>query len=64
VFEEVNIELGFSGAPIINTDSSVIGVIFSRSRGVSSTAYAVQSSEVRKILEKEPDLIRSTNCIP
>lgn len=61
---EANIELGFSGAPIINTDSSVIGVIFSRSRGVSSTAYAVQSSEVRKILEKEPDLIRSTNCIP
>ena len=61
---EASIELGFSGAPVINADSSVIGVIFSRSRGVSSTAYAVQSSEVRKILKKEPDLSSSTNCIP
>jgi len=58
------IESGFSGAPILNDDFGVVGVIFSRSRGGSSTAYAVQSSEVKKILEKEPDLSSSTNCIP
>ena len=61
---EARIESGFSGAPVLNEDFAVVGVIFSRSRGGSSTAYAVQSSEVEKILEKEPDLSSSTNCIP
>jgi len=61
---EARIESGFSGAPVLNEDFAVVGVIFSRSRGGSSTAYAVQSSEVEKILEKEPDLSSSTKCIP
>ncbi len=61
---EARIESGFSGAPVLNEDFDVVGVIFSRSRGGSSTAYAVQSSEVEKILEKEPDLSSSTNCVP
>ena len=61
---EARIESGFSGAPVLNEDFAVVGVIFSRSRGGSSTAYAVQSSEVEKILDKEPDLSSSTNCIP
>jgi S1-C subfamily serine protease len=61
---EARIESGFSGAPVLNEDSAVVGVVFSRSRGGSSTAYAVQSSEVKKILRKEPDLRSSTNCIP
>ena len=61
---EARIESGFSGAPVLNEDSAVVGVVFSRSRGGGSTAYAVQSSEVKKILEEEPDLSSSTNCIP
>lgn len=61
---EARIQSGFSGAPVLNGDFAVVGVIFSRSRGGSSTAYAVQSSEVEKILEKEPDLNSSSNCIP
>ncbi len=61
---EGRIESGFSGAPVLNEDLAVVGVVFSRSRGGNSTAYAVQSSEVEKILEKEPDLSSSTNCIP
>ena len=61
---EARIESGFSGAPVLNEDFAVVGVVFSRSRGGSSTAYAVQSSEVKKILKKEPDLSSSTNCIP
>jgi len=61
---EARIDSGFSGAPVLNEDFNVVGVIFSRSRGGSSTAYAVQSSEVEKILEKEPDLSSSTNCVP
>ena len=61
---EAKIEAGFSGAPVINNDSEVVGVIFSRSRGGSPTAYAVQSSEVEKILEEEPDLSSSSMCIP
>tara|TARA_B100000953_G_scaffold296031_1_gene288092 strand:+ start:2563 stop:3216 length:654 start_codon:yes stop_codon:yes gene_type:complete len=61
---EARIESGFSGAPVLNEDSAVVGVVFSRSRGGGSTAYAVQSSEVKKILKKEPDLGSSTSCIP
>ena len=61
---EAKIESGFSGAPVINDNSEVIGVIFSRSRGGESTAYAVQSSEIEKILAKEVDLSASTECIP
>ena len=61
---EARIESGFSGAPVLNEESAVVGVVFSRSRGGGSTAYAVQSSEVKKILEEEPDLSSSTNCIP
>ena len=61
---EASIESGFSGSPVLNSDSSVIGVIFSRSRGGSSTAYAVQSSEVKRIIEKEPELGSSTKCMP
>ena len=61
---EARIESGFSGAPVLNEDSAVVGVVFSRSRGGGSTAYAVQSSEVKKILQEEPDLSSSTNCIP
>ena len=61
---EAKIESGFSGAPVINDNSEVIGVIFSRSRGGESTAYAVQSSEVEKILTEEVDLSSSTGCIP
>jgi len=61
---EARIESGFSGAPVLNEDSAVVGVVFSRSRGGGSTAYAVQSSEVKKILREEPDLSSSTNCIP
>ena len=61
---EAKIESGFSGAPVLNKNSAVVGVVFSRSRGASSTAYAVQSSEVQKILKNEPDLRSSGNCIP
>ena len=61
---EAKIESGFSGAPVINSDSEVIGVVFSRSRGGESTAYAVQSSEVEKILKEEVDISSSTSCIP
>ena len=64
LFLEARIESGFSGAPVLNEDSAVVGVVFSRSRGGGSTAYAVQSSEVKKILKKEPDLGSSTSCIP
>ena len=42
----------------------MIGVVFSRSRGGESTAYAVQSSEVEKILKEEVDISSSTSCIP
>lgn len=59
-----SIESGFSGSPVLNGDSSVIGVIFSRSRGGNSTAYAVQSSEVKRIIEKEPELGSSSKCMP
>jgi len=64
LFLEARIESGFSGAPVLNEDSAVVGVVFSRSRGGGSTAYAVLSSEVKKILKKEPDLGSSTSCIP
>ena len=38
--------------------------MFSRSRGGESTAYAVQSSEVEKILKEEVENISITNiCI-
>ncbi len=61
---EASIESGFSGSPVLNKDSSVIGVVFSRSRGGASTAYAVQSSEVKRILEEEADLGGSAKCMP
>ena len=46
------VETGFSGGPVVDERGRVVGVVFSRARGGSPVAYAVQVGEVRDLLEK------------
>ena len=46
------VETGFSGGPIVDQSGTVVGVVFSRARGGSPVAYAIQISEVVDLLEE------------
>ena len=46
------VETGFSGGPIVDQNGTVVGVVFSRARGGSPVAYAIQVGEVVDLLEE------------
>ncbi|HAQ22865.1 MAG TPA: hypothetical protein DCR10_04880 [Acidimicrobiaceae bacterium] len=45
------VELGYSGGAVVNAAGEVVGVTFSRNRGGRPVAYAVQSSELTKLID-------------
>jgi len=45
------IHSGHSGAPVVDGEGTVVGVLFSRLRGGGSVAYAVQSNELVALIE-------------
>ncbi len=47
---EAGVMSGNSGAPLLDGEGSVVGVLFSRTRGGQPVAYAVQSGEVSELL--------------
>ena len=46
-----NIVSGHSGAPVVDADGLVVGILFSRLRGGGSVAYAVQSGELATLID-------------
>lgn len=46
-----NIVSGHSGAPVVDADGLVVGILFSRLRGGGSVAYAVQSGELAVLID-------------
>mgnify|MGYP001160788222 FL=1 len=48
---EASVRSGNSGAPVVDEAGYAVGVVFSRTRGGIQVAYAVQSTEVRTLLE-------------
>ena len=46
------VETGFSGGPIVDQSGTVVGVVFSRARGGSPVAYAIQIGEVVDLLDE------------
>ena len=49
---EAYIRSGHSGAPVVDGDGAVIGILFSRLRGGGLVAYAVQSGELVALIEE------------
>ena len=49
---EAYIRSGHSGAPVVDGDGAVIGILFSRLRGGGPVAYAVQSGELVALIEE------------
>ena len=50
-----DVDPGHSGAPLVDADGLVVGVVFSSVTGGRPTAFAVQTSEVETFLEERPD---------
>lgn len=49
---EASVGPGNSGAPLVDQYGSVVGVLFSRTRGGPQVAYAVQASEIEPLLAR------------
>ena len=49
---EARVHLGDSGAPVVDGDGRVAGVVFARASNGSSTAYAVDASAVHNLLTR------------
>lgn len=47
-----SLKVGYSGAAVVDREGLVVGVAFSRSRGGSPVAYAVQASELSELMAK------------
>lgn len=48
---DANVERGDSGAPLINADGEIVGVVWATSVNQESTAYAVRGDEIEQVLE-------------
>ena len=64
----VSLELGDSGAPLINAAGEVVGVAFAVAPDASDVAYAVTSEEVKVLLDTldmstEPPAVDSLDCL-
>jgi hypothetical protein len=46
------VHLGDSGAPVVDGDGRVAGVVFARASNGSATAYAVDASAIRNLLTR------------
>ncbi len=42
---------GDSGAPLVNQDGQLVGVVFSAARGSGEVAYGIATSEVRRLID-------------
>jgi S1-C subfamily serine protease len=51
VYLAASLQRGDSGAPVINPDGEVVGVVFAISPDRSTTAYALSPAEVREVLD-------------
>ena len=46
------VRVGHSGGPVVDAEGRVVGVAFSRARGGSPVAYAVQATELRALMAR------------
>ena len=46
-----SVEMGYSGGAVVDTAGGVVGITFSRTRGGRPIAYAVQSTELTRLME-------------
>jgi S1-C subfamily serine protease len=62
VYLAASLRQGDSGAPVIDTDGQVMGVVFAISPDRATTAYALSSSEVRAVLDG-PETADTGRCL-
>ncbi len=56
---------GDSGAPVIDRNGAVIGLVFSRAPDRKTTAFALATSEIRRFLaDPDTDVAAATRCLP
>jgi S1-C subfamily serine protease len=48
---EARVSPGYSGAPLLDRDGAMVGLLFAGSQGVEDSAWALQMSEIEEFLE-------------